>query len=202
MSSVFSMSPSRSKTTARMVGEIVMEEGTVRKRICGLRGIIDHRKMRDRNGGDRVVRSRPLPPVSGKCQVTRRPSLTHFCRNPRLAALRSGSFRIWHCRRQLGLSRGLPNDGDGRRNSRAAQVAQAYRLAHEVVSAALALGLLVWGGVWLDEKSGWSPALTICGACLGFVVAGASLRQLLRRLDQEAARKKRGPSDSRETHSR
>ncbi len=102
------------------------------------------------------------------------------------------------------MSRGRPNDNDdsGRRARRAGQVAQAYRLAHEVVSAALALGFLVWGGYWLDEKSGWSPALTVCGACLGFVLAGASLRQLLRRLDQEAARKKSGPSESRETHSR
>ena len=71
------------------------------------------------------------------------------------------------------------------------QIAQAYRTAHEILSAAIALGLLVWAGYWLDSKLGWTPALTICGACLGFVVAGVSLRALLRRLDQESKKKKR-----------
>ena len=76
------------------------------------------------------------------------------------------------------------------RKSQTSQIAQAYRTAHEILSAALALGLLVGAGYWLDRKVGWAPALTICGACLGFVVAGVSLRALLRRLDQESARKK------------
>lgn len=77
------------------------------------------------------------------------------------------------------------------RRSQAAQIAQAYRTAHEILSAALALGLLVGAGYWLDRKLGWTPALTICGACLGFVVAGVLLRALLRRLDQESKMKKR-----------
>lgn len=77
-----------------------------------------------------------------------------------------------------------------RRRSMASQIAQGYRTAHEVLSAALSLGLLIGAGYWLDRKVGWTPVLTICGAGLGFVVAGASLRVLLRRLDQEAAREK------------
>ena len=79
---------------------------------------------------------------------------------------------------------------DQRRRSQASQIAQAYRTAHEIFSAALALGLFVGTGYWLDSKLGWSPALTICGACLGFVVAGVSLRVILRRLDREAAKEK------------
>jgi len=77
-----------------------------------------------------------------------------------------------------------------RRRTQTSQIAQAYRTAHEILSAALSLGLFVGAGYWLDRKVGWAPALTICGACLGFVVAGVSLRALLRRLDQESAREK------------
>ncbi len=79
---------------------------------------------------------------------------------------------------------------DQRRRSQASQIAQAYRTAHEILSAALGLGLFVGAGYWLDCKLGWTPALTICGACLGFVVAGVSLSVLLRRLDQESKKKK------------
>ncbi|MEJ7591462.1 MAG: hypothetical protein WKF77_07925 [Planctomycetaceae bacterium] len=82
-----------------------------------------------------------------------------------------------------------------RRRSQTSQIAQAYRTAHEILSAALGLGVLTGGGYWLDSKLGWTPALTICGACLGFVVAGVSLRVLLRRLDQESKKKKRKSSE-------
>ena len=51
----------------------------------------------------------------------------------------------------------------------------------------MSLGLLIFAGYWLDKRYGWSPILTICGAGLGLIVAGASLRQLLRRLDRESA---------------
>lgn len=78
-----------------------------------------------------------------------------------------------------------------RRKSQASQIAQAYRTAHEILSPAIGLGVLAGGGYWLDSKLGWTPALTICGACLGFVVAGVSLRALLRRLDQESKKKRR-----------
>jgi F0F1-type ATP synthase assembly protein I len=87
------------------------------------------------------------------------------------------------------LSNSPFNDQDHRRK-RVKQVAQAYRAAHEVVSGAMSLGLMVLAGYWLDRKYGWSPVLTVCGALLGFVVAGLSFRQLLRRLDRESARNK------------
>lgn len=89
------------------------------------------------------------------------------------------------------------------RRSQASQIAQAYRTAHEVLSAALSLGVLIGAGYWLDQRFGWTPVITICGACLGFVVAGVSLRVLLRRLDQEASREKgREPSSRRERQSK
>ena len=77
------------------------------------------------------------------------------------------------------------------RQTRASQVAQAYRTAHEVVSGAVSMAVMTGGGYWLDRKYDISPVLTICGACLGFVVAGVSLRTLLRRLDQESERNKK-----------
>ena len=97
----------------------------------------------------------------------------------------------------------LGNSGSNqRRRSQTSQIAQAYRTAHEILSAALALGLFVGAGYWLDHKVGWAPLLTICGACFGFVVAGVSLRALLRRLDQESARKKAQKPDGRESQSK
>lgn len=98
------------------------------------------------------------------------------------------------------MSSGQPNNNE-RRRSRASQIAQSYRAAHEVVSAAMSLGLLIFGGFWLDKRYGWSPVLTICGACLGLVVAGASLRQLLHRLDRESAELKRKATKAREARS-
>ena len=94
------------------------------------------------------------------------------------------------------MSGGLPNDEDRQRRKRAFKVAEGYRTAHEVISAAMTLGLLVLGGFWLDKKYGWSPLFTICGACLGLVVTGVSLRQLLRRLDNESAQEKRRRSET------
>lgn len=98
------------------------------------------------------------------------------------------------------MSSGQPNQNE-RRRSRASQIAQAYRTAHEVLSAAMSLGLLIFGGYWLDQKYGWEPVLTICGACLGLVVAGVSLRQLLRRLDRESAELKQKAAKAREARS-
>jgi F0F1-type ATP synthase assembly protein I len=88
-----------------------------------------------------------------------------------------------------------------RRKSNASQIAQAYRTAHEIISAAVAMSVMVGGGYWLDHKFGWTPAMTVCGACLGFVAAGASLRVLLRRLDQESARKRADDLKKRESQS-
>lgn len=98
----------------------------------------------------------------------------------------------------------MSGSGSHERNSRrkrTGQIAQAYRAAHEVVSAAMSLGIMVLGGWWLDKKYDCSPLLTVCGACLGFIVAGVSLRQLLQRLDQESAKKKQKSSESREAGS-
>lgn len=89
-----------------------------------------------------------------------------------------------------------------RRRSMPSQIAQAYRTANEVLSAALSLGVLIGGGYWLDTKFGWTPVLTIFGAVIGFVVAGASLRVLLRRLDQEAAKTKARKPDAGERQSK
>lgn len=71
---------------------------------------------------------------------------------------------------------------------RGSQIAQAYRNAHEVVSACMGLALLTGGGFWLDKRFGWSPLFTICGAVLGSITAAASLRRLLKRLDRESRR--------------
>lgn len=92
-----------------------------------------------------------------------------------------------------------PSNDQDRRRKRVQQIAQAYRAAHEVVSGAMSLGLMVLAGYWLDRKYGWSPVLTICGAVVGFVVAGFSFSQLLRRLDQDAAGEKQRRTESRET---
>lgn len=80
------------------------------------------------------------------------------------------------------------------RSSSAAQIAQAYRTAHEVISAAMSMVVLVGIGYWLDLKSGWSPVLTVFGACLGFIAAAASLKVLLQRLDRESKVKHSKPS--------
>ena len=80
--------------------------------------------------------------------------------------------------------------------SRASQVAQAYRAANEVVSGAMSMAVCVGGGYWVDKKFGWSPFLTICGACLGFAMAGLSLRRLLLRLDAESENKKRRAAET------
>ena len=82
------------------------------------------------------------------------------------------------------------------RQSRASQVAQAYRAANEVVSGAMSMAICVGGGYWVDKNFGWSPILTICGACLGFTMAGLSLRRLLLRLDAESERKKRQAAET------
>lgn len=91
------------------------------------------------------------------------------------------------------MSSNLP--GESGRRRRAGQIAQAYRTAHEVVSAAASVVVMVLIGLWLDRKTGLSPVLVICGACLGFLMAGLSLRQLLRRLDRESSARVRRSAD-------
>ena len=88
-----------------------------------------------------------------------------------------------------------------RRKSAASQVAQGYRTAHEIISGAISMAVLAGGGYWLDGRLGWTPVMTICGACVGFVVAGASLRVLLRRLDRESSQKRADDLKKRESGS-
>ncbi|MFN8709700.1 MAG: AtpZ/AtpI family protein [Planctomyces sp.] len=76
----------------------------------------------------------------------------------------------------------------GRR--RISEIAEAHRTANDVVSSALGIALFAGGGYYLDSRFGWSPVLTIVGAVFGFVSAGFSLRNLLRRLDGEARRRR------------
>ena len=83
----------------------------------------------------------------------------------------------------------LKDDSSVHRRQRAASIAQAYRTAHEVVSAALGIALFAGLGFWLDGWLNCKPALTICGAILGFVFAGFTLRRILVRLDRESAKR-------------
>lgn len=90
-----------------------------------------------------------------------------------------------------------PDDRASRRRRRISAIAQAYRESNEVMSAALSVAMLAGGGYWLDLKLGWKPALTICGLALGCFMAGASLRQLLIRLDRQSEERRKGSSDQR-----
>ena len=82
----------------------------------------------------------------------------------------------------------MKDDSSVHRRKRAASIAQAYRTAHEVVSAALGIALFAALGFWLDGRLNCTPALTICGGILGFVFAGFTLRRILVRLDRESAK--------------
>lgn len=86
----------------------------------------------------------------------------------------------------------MNDDSTTRRRKRTAAIAQAYRTSHEVMSAAMGIALFAGLGYWLDGRLHWNPTLTICGACLGFVTAGFSLRRLLIRLDRESQQQRRG----------
>lgn len=101
----------------------------------------------------------------------------------------------------VSMSTGSSNGRDHRRRQ-AGQIAQAYRAVHEIVSAAASLGLMTYGGYWLDQRFGWRPVLTISGACLGFLIAGMSLRQLLRRMDREDLRRRQKASGEQEIRSK
>ena len=88
----------------------------------------------------------------------------------------------------------------GRANgSRASQIAQGYRTANEIVSGAMSLAVCAGIGYAVDTKMGWSPVLTICGACLGFAMAGLSLHRLVRRLDRESEARKQQAAENRGT---
>jgi F0F1-type ATP synthase assembly protein I len=94
----------------------------------------------------------------------------------------------------------MVEDSASRRRRRTAAMAQAYRDSHEIMSAAMSIAIFAGGGYWLDTRYGWKPALTICGACLGCVMAAFSLRRLLVRLDEQSRRDRGQQADNRETH--
>lgn len=79
------------------------------------------------------------------------------------------------------------------RRKRISSIAEAYRDSHEVMSAALSVAVFVAAGYWLDAKYGWSPLLTICGLVAGCLLATASLRQLLARLDKRSQERRHQP---------
>jgi len=89
----------------------------------------------------------------------------------------------------------MKDDSTTRRRKQTAATAQAYRMSHEVMSAAMGIALFAGLGYWLDERLGLNPTLTICGACLGFLTAGFSLRRLLIRLDRESERRRQGTTE-------
>ncbi|MDG1894841.1 MAG: AtpZ/AtpI family protein [Fuerstiella sp.] len=94
----------------------------------------------------------------------------------------------------------MVEDSASRRRRRTAAMAQAYRDSHEIMSAVMSIAIFAGGGYWLDTRYGWKPALTICGACLGCVMAVFSLRRLLVRLDKQSKSRRDLQADNRETH--
>lgn len=93
------------------------------------------------------------------------------------------------------------SDSTSRRRRSIGQIADAYRTAHEIVSGAMALGVLAGGGYWLDKRLGWSPWLMLTGIVLGVLAAGASFVALLQRLDRESAIEKQRRAAERERES-
>jgi len=91
----------------------------------------------------------------------------------------------------------MVEDSTTRRRSRSAQVVQAYRDSHEIMSAALSIAVCAGGGYWLDLKYGWKPLLTILGVAVGCLMAVVLLRRLLVRLDQRSMDQQNGSSSQR-----
>jgi F0F1-type ATP synthase assembly protein I len=86
----------------------------------------------------------------------------------------------------------MVDDRTQRRRQRTRSIAQAYRDSHEVMSAALAVAVCVGGGYWLDQRYGLKPVLMVCGLAVGCLMAVASLRRLLIRLDKQSQDRKSG----------
>ena len=80
----------------------------------------------------------------------------------------------------------MSDDPTSRRRRMVSSIAQAYRESHEVMSAAMSIALLTGLGYWLDSKFGWKPVLMICGLLIGSLMAAASLRRMLVRLDRQS----------------
>lgn len=79
------------------------------------------------------------------------------------------------------------------------QIARGYLIANQVLSMAITVALLAGGGYWLDMKYGLRPLFTFCGALLGCVAAGFSLRRILQQIDRETAERKRADAEKRGT---
>jgi F0F1-type ATP synthase assembly protein I len=62
----------------------------------------------------------------------------------------------------------------------------ASRWVHQITSIALEMALPAGAGYWLDRRWGTSPWLVVLGACLGFVISGMSLAQMVKRLTPPA----------------
>ena len=62
------------------------------------------------------------------------------------------------------------------------------------MSAALSVAVFAGGGYWLDQKYGYKPGLTVAGMVVGSLMAIASLRQLLARLDKRSQDQRRKAS--------
>ena len=88
----------------------------------------------------------------------------------------------------------MTDDRTTRRHKRISSIAQAYRDSHEVMSAALSVAVFAGGGYWLDQKYGYKPGLTVAGMVVGSLMAIASLRQLLARLDKRSQDQRRKAS--------
>lgn len=63
-------------------------------------------------------------------------------------------------------------------------VGAAYRWVNQITSIGLELAVPFAGGYWLDQKLGWSPALTILGAIVGSYLAIRGCIQLVRDLEK------------------
>jgi len=94
----------------------------------------------------------------------------------------------------------MEDESTTRRHRRITGIAQAYHMSHEIMSAAIGIAVFAGLGYWIDRKLGWMPILTICGAGLGFVMAGYSLRRLLARLDHESAQRKQHQAHNTKGH--
>lgn len=93
--------------------------------------------------------------------------------------------------------------GGGRRDRREVErsIGESYRTAHELLSASLWAGLLTYGGYWLDERYGCLPLLTVCGGLLGTVSAVLAVRQVVRRMEEQAAREQAARETARRQNS-
>jgi F0F1-type ATP synthase assembly protein I len=50
----------------------------------------------------------------------------------------------------------------------------------------------LFAGMWLDRLTGWKPWLTALGVALGFAAAGRETYRIIRRVQAEEERDKRG----------